>query len=183
MNISELLQNNTFSDSNMNYNDYKHHEDYQTDVRVFACCPDQRSFRSPDQRSRTFNTWRTEWSSRVPSVETGRGRSFRPLSNLHHVDKFQPLYLSNWNENTMEALLTIRCYICNKITNNSNSIIIRKTGKKLFRISTNCAECSKFKSKMFCDNFNKLPNDMYKLTSNKIYFDYTSTGIRFVDLV
>ena len=83
----------------------------------------------------------------------------------------------------MEALLTIRCYICNKITDNCAPIIIRKTGKKLFRISTSCAECNKFKSKKFCDIFNKLPNDMYKLTYNKIYVDYTSTGIRFVDLL
>ena len=104
------------------------------------------------------------------------------LSNLHNIDRFQPIYLSNWNENTMEALLTIQCYICNKITDNCAPIKIQKTGKKLFCISTSCAECNKFKSKKFCDTFNKLPSDMYKLTYNKIYVDYTSTGIRFVDL-
>ena len=104
-------------------------------------------------------------------------------SNDYNEDRFQPIVLSKWNENTMEALLTIRCYICNKITDNCGAIIIRKTGKKLFRISTNCSKCSKFKSKKFCDTFTKLPNDMYKLTSNKIYVDYTSTGIRFVDLL
>ena len=53
-------------------------------------------------------------------------------SNNYNDNRFQPIFLSKWNKNTIKALLTIRCYICNKITDNCGSIIIRKTGKIYF---------------------------------------------------
>ena len=55
----------------------------------------------------------------------------------------------------MEALLSIRCYTCNKLlSDNVEPIIIRKTGRKIFRIETRCSECKNIKSKTFCDTFN-----------------------------
>ena len=54
-----------------------------------------------------------------------------------------------YNPNTVEALLTIHCYFCNKLTENCEPIIIRKTGRKLFRIETNCSHCQKRKVKCF----------------------------------
>ena len=51
------------------------------------------------------------------------------------------------------------------MSNNINIIIICKT----FRITTNCDQCGKFKSKVFCDTFNKLPYDLYNIILNKLY--------------
>ena len=82
----------------------------------------------------------------------------------------------------MNILLTVKCYVCEKVTDNSSEIIIRKTGNKIFRISTSCQECGKYKSKMFCDAFNMLPRDMYQLINNKIYIDYLPNGIRFTEI-
>ena len=88
-----------------------------------------------------------------------------------------------WYDNTMEALLSIRCYMCNGLlSGNFDPIIIRKTGRKIFRIETRCSECKRIKSKKFCDTFNKLPHEMYQLIQNKIYIDYTPSGIKFTDL-
>ena len=88
-----------------------------------------------------------------------------------------------WYDNTMEALLLIRCYMCNGLlSDNFEPIIIRKTGRKIFRIETRCSECKKIKSKKFCDTFNKLSHEMYQLVLNKIYIDYTPSGIKFTDL-
>ena len=66
-------------------------------------------------------------------------------------------------------LLSIKCYFCNYKTNNKNIILIRKVGRKLFRIETNCNKCGKFKSKVFCDSYNKLPYNFYNIIQNKIY--------------
>ena len=89
-----------------------------------------------------------------------------------------------WYDNTMEALLSIRSYMCNGLlSNNLEPIIIRKTGRKIFRIETRCSECKRIKSKKFCDTFNKLPHEMYQLIQNKIYIDYTKSGIKFTDLI
>ena len=88
-----------------------------------------------------------------------------------------------WYDNTMEELLSIRCYMCNGLlSDNFEPIIIRKTGRKIFRIETRCSECKRIKSKKFCDTFNKLPHEMYQLVLNKIYIDYTPSGIKFTDL-
>ena len=77
--------------------------------------------------------------------------------------RFTPL----WYDNTMEALLSIRCFTCNGLlSNNLDPIIIRKTGRKIFRIETKCSECKRIKSKKFCDTFNKLPYEMYQLIQN-----------------
>ena len=108
---------------------------------------------------------------------------------------------------TMDALLSIRCYNCQNrtiqsdmsswfgkslshsldnisppITDNSEPIIIRKTGRKIFRIEARCVQCKNIKSKKFCDTYNKLPYQMYQLQSNKIYVNYTPSGIKFTDL-
>ena len=69
----------------------------------------------------------------------------------------------------LQDLLFIKCYFCNYMTNNIDIIIIRKTGRKLFRIETNCDQCGKFKSKVFCDTFNKLPYELYNIIPNKLY--------------
>ena len=69
----------------------------------------------------------------------------------------------------LQDLLFIKCYFCNSMTNNIDIIIIRKTGKKLFRIKTNCDQCGKFKSKVFCNTFNKLPYELYNIIPNKLY--------------
>jgi len=70
---------------------------------------------------------------------------------------------------TCNAFLSVYCYICNKVTDNFEYLIVRKTGRKLFRIETNCIICNKKKSKMFCDKFNQLPDKMYNLYNDKIY--------------
>ena len=82
----------------------------------------------------------------------------------------------------MNLLLTVKCYVCEKVTDNSWEIIIRKTGNKLFRICTSCGECGKYKSKMFCDAFNMLPRDMYQLINNQMYIDFLPNGIRFTEI-
>ena len=69
----------------------------------------------------------------------------------------------------LKDLLSIKCYFCNYKTNNKNIIIIRKTGRKLFRIETNCSKCGKFKAKVFCDSYNKLPYNFYNIIQNKLY--------------
>ena len=69
----------------------------------------------------------------------------------------------------MEALLSIRCYMCNGLL----------SGQKIFRIETRCSECKRIKSKIFYDTFNKLLQEMYQLILNKIYIDYTPSGIKF----
>ena len=103
-------------------------------------------------------------------------------TNRFGMNNHRPLPL--WFDNTMEALLSIRCYTCNGLLlNNFDHIIIRKTGRKIFRIETRCLECKRVKSKKFCDTFNRLPYEMYQLIQNKIYVDYTPSGIKFTDLV
>ena len=107
-------------------------------------------------------------------------RDIEGLSSLN--ERFRPLRL--WFDNTMEALLSIRCYICNGLlSGNFDPIIIRKTGRKIFRIETRCSECKSIKSKKFCDTFNRLPYEMYQLIKNKIYIDYSPSGIKFIDLI
>ena len=69
----------------------------------------------------------------------------------------------------LKDFLSIKCYICDCITNSKNIILFRKTGRKLFCIVTNCNECSKFKSKVFCDSCNKLPYNFYNIIQNNIY--------------
>ena len=88
-----------------------------------------------------------------------------------------------WYDNTMEALLSIRCYMCNGLlSGNFDTIIIRKTGRKIFRIETRCSKCKRIKSIKFCDTFNKLQHEMYQLILNKIYINYSPSGIKFTDL-
>ena len=98
----------------------------------------------------------------------------------------------------MDALLSIQCYNCNQaglnnpfhklsdslhpITDNAEPIIIRKTGRKIFRIEARCAQCENIKSKKFCDTYKKIPYQMYQLQSKKIYVDYPPSGIKFTDL-
>ena len=73
--------------------------------------------------------------------------------------------------------------MCNGLlSDNFEPIIIRKTGQKIFRIEIRCSECKKIKSKKLCDTFNKLQHQMYQLIFNKIYIDYTPSGIKFTDL-
>ena len=95
--------------------------------------------------------------------------------NTNRFGVNRPRFIPLWHDNTMEALLSIRCYrqsktqplTCNGLlSNNLDPIIIRKTGRKLFRIETKCSECKRIKSKKFCDTFNKLPYEMYQLIQN-----------------
>ena len=91
------------------------------------------------------------------NIETFSSNNSLPLSSL----------------DTMDALLSIRCYNCrNKgtplslsstpsitdmtasYTPNDEPIIIRKTGRKIFRIETRCAQCKNIKTKKFCDTYN-----------------------------
>ena len=69
----------------------------------------------------------------------------------------------------LKNLLSIKCYICDCITNSKNIILIHKTERKLFCIETNCNKCGKFKSKLFCDSYNKLPYNLYDIIPNNIY--------------
>ena len=55
------------------------------------------------------------------------------------------------------------------MTNNIDIIIICKTRRKLFHIETNCDQCGKFKSTVFCDTFNKLLFELYNIILNKLY--------------
>ena len=82
----------------------------------------------------------------------------------------------------MNILLDVKCFSCNKVTENSNEIIIRKTGTKLFRICTSCNDCGRCKSKMFCDRFEMLPKEMYQLEYNKMYIDYLPNGTKFTEI-
>ena len=67
------------------------------------------------------------------------------------------------------------------LSDNCETIIIRKRGGKLFRIVTKCSECIRIKSKKFDDTFTILPHEMYQMVLNKIYINYT-IGIKFTNL-
>ena len=57
--------------------------------------------------------------------------------NTNRFGVNSPRFIPLWHDNTMEALLSIRCYTCNGLlSNNLDPIIIRKTGRKIFRIET-----------------------------------------------
>ena len=110
------------------------------------------------------------------------------IIHIEHFESFGENYNTNrsiplWYYNTMEALLSIRCYMCiGLLSDNFEPIIIRKTGRKIFRVETRCSECKRIKSKKFCDTFNKLQHEMYQLVLNTIYIDYTPSGINFTEL-